>query len=176
MKIVIPTSDTVPDRVLESLQAQSLNVDVHVFKTSEKYVRDQTKKFVEEMHRRYQIIGKIRTQCLPELCTEEITVLNDRNLVHINSDNLKEMYDLLMSDDRIVAVSLAWIAKHWYKLHHAHMRNGCVMARRKVWENADFIPPNCGCTCIPFAKSARKLGDYRYLDLDTSRVKKIKGI
>jgi hypothetical protein len=176
MRIVIPISEgqTVPINVRKSLELQTLEVDIHIVTNPVRYIPPEKYQDVrEEMEKRYSIIGKSRNMCLPILQEEEIAVMNDSTLRHLDKNNLKDMLDVLESDQNVVAVGLPINTRFWFKIEHAHIQNGCIMARKKVWETVSFNQRReCQCTCSAFAEQVRLLGSYRFVDLRNDRVKK----
>jgi hypothetical protein len=176
VKVAIPYSagEVISDLVMKSIQAQTMKVDVHTVCNPERFVSRSTDR-EESYKKRLSIIARSRNLCLSSLIEDDISVMNDSTLGHDCVTNLQEMYDLLTSDDSIVAVALPIVVRPWFKLEMPHIQNGCIMARKEVWQKVDFnARKEYSCTCMAFVRAARSLGIYRYLDIDRNRVFKIK--
>lgn len=174
MKIVIPISEKeiVNDSFLKGIEKQTVECKVVfvknpvTFKGDNSYLRNST-----QYKERSVIIAGSRNLCLPELCKDDVSVMQDSSLIHENHNNIRDMYRLLMSDEKIVAVALAQGVREWFPLEYKHIKHGCVMARRSLWQKVVFeVPNNERCTCLSFNRQARKFGIYRFLDLNNQRV------
>lgn len=174
MKIVIPMSEgeVIQDAVLNGIKTQTMGCDIVIVRNPDIYKGNKEFRIDrEDFRNRSLVIAGSRNLCLPALREEEVSVMQDSSLIHENKNNIRDMYNLLMSDAGIAAVALAQHVRHWFPLEYNHIKHGCVMARKNVWESIKFeVPEGENCTCLSFNRQVRKFGVYRFLDLDNSRV------
>jgi hypothetical protein len=173
MKIVIPMSEgeKVSEAFVKSFEDQTIKCEIIYVKNPITFKNNSLSFNRSDFRNRSLIIADSRNLCLPKLCEDEVSVMQNSSLIHENKNNVKDMYDLLMSDEKIAAVALAQHVRHWFPLEYEHIKNGCVMARKNVWQNIKFeVPEKEQCTCLSFNRQVRKIGIYRFLDLNNTRV------
>ena len=101
--------------------------------------------------------------------------MQDSSIVHQIDTNIEEMLNFLNINHEFAAVNLIKKTTPWFTLEDKHISNGCIMAKKIVWENADFTPKeNQACTCWAFSKCVQRFGKHRYLDLNDKRIKIIR--
>lgn len=175
MKIVIPISEgeKVHESFVKNIEDQTVKCEIVFVKNPVSYKIGNKNPIFDRgcFRERSLVISNSRNMCLPKLCEDEVSVMQNSSLIHENKNNIKDMLDLLMLDEKIGAIALAQHVRHWFPLEYEHIKHGCVMARKKVWQNIKFeVPEGEACTCLSFNRQVRKFGIYRYLDLDNKRV------
>lgn len=169
MKIIvtIPVSKnhTVPEMVLDSIRDQSIPTEIHIVENPN-ILKDQRDHFL-----RSKVIAESRNRCLVILRNHDFSVMHDASIEHRNKDNFKDMIDFLKGNPDVYAVNLA--KRSVQTIYGPHMCNGCIMARRVIWENVEFSPhEKYFCTCDSFSDTVKKYGEHRFLDMDYGRIEK----
>ena len=173
--VVIPTSVGIKinPEVIDSIKNQSIPTEIKIVRNPKIYVKSSDKiPIIDEHIKRNTIIANSRNMALPFLMKRKYAVMHDTTVQHINPNNLKTAIELLESDKKIMAVAMPSNIRHWWILEQLHIKNGCIVARKEVWQTVNFsiIPPH-RCTCMSFINKVRKMGIYRFLDLSNDRIK-----
>ena len=173
MKVYIPmaTGQMLETGVEESIQAQTVPCEIVPCYTPG--VIESQRNFGADRHQ-----GEIASR---QLCVDmasktndEFVCMQDRDIVHLNTGNIREMQEFLITHAHWGAVSLYWKDIPDKRHLQSHVRITCVMVRTALfkWINwAEYSTRPCRCATFKEQINAMEY-EYGYLDC-TKRIEEV---
>jgi hypothetical protein len=165
MKVYFPLADgqTIPNSVLCSLTNQSMPVDIVPCVTTgtletNRAVKDLKCKLTSELASRNKALHYIKQS------GEEFVVMQDRDTVHLDRDNLLNAHCYMKRNPDAGIISLPWKP---YKVTD-HIRMMCLMIRVSLIKDFSFTLDNRWHMCKNMAEDAARLG-FKCEFLDSKR-------
>ncbi|MCO1498233.1 hypothetical protein, partial [Limosilactobacillus reuteri] len=83
-RIVIPTSIgiNIHPAVIDKIKTQSIPTEISIIKSNEQAIKKTLDHKI--LRQRLELISRARNLCLPELVKEDISVMQDSTILHIN--------------------------------------------------------------------------------------------
>jgi hypothetical protein len=145
---------TIPNRVLCSIAHQSMMVDIFpvvtpgVVESNHDKCKDKAGKLEGELRSRNKALDFIRSS------KEEFVVMQDRDVIHLEPDNLEKVVWHMKQDKNLGICSLPWKE---YRITD-HIRMMCMVMRVSFLDNFSFKLDNRYHMCLNMMEEAKALG------------------
>jgi hypothetical protein len=150
------------EKIEKSIQSQSLYINIIKCYAPGKKTRQR-----DYNSDRLKFEPAARNKCKEEAIkyNEEFCVIQDDDIVQLNSDNFKDMQEYLINNSSYGAVSIGGRTKDHSKIL-THIGISCVMFRLDCLKKIVFIPSTKrSCMCGDVTATIRELGfKFDYLD------------